>query len=181
MRMTSFSLPSCTMISELPFLPLNYEKPFILTIGVNDLSNRARLVPGLLYKRVRVLEFGPSAVDPRLFTQNARNDVLLVQNYVDDIIFASTNTAMCNEFANLMTTKFKMLMMGQMSFLLGLQISQSHKGIFLNQSKYAYEIIQKYGLLTSDYVDTPTVEKNKLDEDVDPNRIDLEFLNLCKV
>ncbi|GKD60440.1 retrovirus-related pol polyprotein from transposon TNT 1-94 [Tanacetum coccineum] len=57
--------------------------------------------------------FSKGAVDPTLFTQQAGNDLLLVQNYVDDIIFASTNTAMCNEFANQMTTKFKMSMMGQ--------------------------------------------------------------------
>ncbi|GJW39937.1 retrovirus-related pol polyprotein from transposon TNT 1-94 [Tanacetum coccineum] len=94
--------------------------------------------------------------------QAPRHDLLLVQIYVDDI----TNTSMCNEFANLMTTKFKMSMMGQMSFFLGLQISQSSRGIFLNQSKYASEIIKKYGLLTSDIVDTPMVEKNKLDEDL---------------
>ncbi|GJT64228.1 retrovirus-related pol polyprotein from transposon TNT 1-94, partial [Tanacetum coccineum] len=79
--------------------------------------------------------------DPTLFTRKAGNDLLLVQIYVDDIIFASTNTALCNEFANLMTTKFKMSMMGQMSFFLGLQISQSPR-------------------------DTPMVEKNKLDEDL---------------
>nr|GEW17592.1 integrase, catalytic region, zinc finger, CCHC-type, peptidase aspartic, catalytic [Tanacetum cinerariifolium] len=52
------------------------------------------------------------AVDPTLFTRQAENDLLLVQLYVDDIIFSSTNTAMCNEFANQMTTKFKMSMMG---------------------------------------------------------------------
>ncbi|GJU83970.1 retrovirus-related pol polyprotein from transposon TNT 1-94 [Tanacetum coccineum] len=102
-------------------------------------------------------------VDPTLFTRKAGNDLLLVQIYVDDIIFTSTNTAMCDEFANLMTTKFKMSMMGQMLFFLGLQISQSPRGIFINQSKYASEIIKKYGMLTSDSVDTPMVEKNKLD------------------
>ncbi|GJX37547.1 retrovirus-related pol polyprotein from transposon TNT 1-94 [Tanacetum coccineum] len=53
------------------------------------------------------------AVDPTLFTWQAGNNLLLVQIYVDDIIFASTNTAMCNEFANQMTTNFKMSMMGQ--------------------------------------------------------------------
>ncbi|GJR60375.1 retrovirus-related pol polyprotein from transposon TNT 1-94 [Tanacetum coccineum] len=53
---------------------------------------------------------------------------------------------------------------GQMSFFLGLQISQSPRGIILNQSKYASEIIKKYGLLTSDYVETPMVEKSNLDE-----------------
>nr|GEX47491.1 retrovirus-related Pol polyprotein from transposon TNT 1-94 [Tanacetum cinerariifolium] len=65
--------------------------------------------------------FSKGAVDPTLFTRKARNDLLLVQIDVDDIIFASTNTAMCNEFANSMTTKFKMSMMGKMSFFLGLQ------------------------------------------------------------
>ncbi|GKC67873.1 hypothetical protein Tco_1100471 [Tanacetum coccineum] len=66
-------------------------------------------------------------------------------------------------------------MMGKMSFFLGLQISQSHKGIFLNQSKYALEIIKKYGMETSDPMDTLMVEKSKLDVDpqgkeVDPTR-----------
>ncbi|GKB99380.1 retrovirus-related pol polyprotein from transposon TNT 1-94 [Tanacetum coccineum] len=68
-------------------------------------------------------QFSKGAVDPALFTRQAGNDLLLVQIYVDDIIFASTNIAMCNEFANQMTSKFKMSMMGQMSFFLGLQIS----------------------------------------------------------
>ncbi|GJS12547.1 retrovirus-related pol polyprotein from transposon TNT 1-94 [Tanacetum coccineum] len=119
------------------------------------------------------------AVDPTLFTQKAGNDLLLVQIYVDDIVFASTNTAMCNEFANLMTTKFKISMMGQMSFFLGLQISQSPKGIFLNQSKYASEIIKKYGLLTSDSVDTLMVEKSKLYEDLLSNFVE-KFMGAMK-
>ncbi|GJV47783.1 retrovirus-related pol polyprotein from transposon TNT 1-94 [Tanacetum coccineum] len=68
-------------------------------------------------------QFSKGTVNPTLFIRHAGNDLLLVQIYVDDIIFASTNTAMCNEFANQMTTKFKMSMIGQMSFFLGLQIS----------------------------------------------------------
>ncbi|GJS59204.1 retrovirus-related pol polyprotein from transposon TNT 1-94 [Tanacetum coccineum] len=100
------------------------------------------------------------------------NDLLPVQIYVDDIIFASTNIAMCNEFANQMTTKFKMSMMGNMSFFLGLEISQSPRGIFINQSKYAFEIVKKYDMLTSDSVDTPMVEKINLDEDLQGTPID---------
>ncbi|GJW50038.1 retrovirus-related pol polyprotein from transposon TNT 1-94 [Tanacetum coccineum] len=126
------------------------------------------MLPSLIISQ----HFSKGVVDLTLFTQNAINNLLLVQIYVDDIIFASTNTAMCNEFANLMTSKFKMSMMGQMSFFLGLQISQSPRGIFLNQSKYAYEIIKKYGLLTSDSVETPMVEKNKLDEDLQWTPVD---------
>ncbi|GJS34791.1 retrovirus-related pol polyprotein from transposon TNT 1-94 [Tanacetum coccineum] len=119
--------------------------------------------------------FSKGVVDPTLFTWKAGNDLLLVQIYVDDIIFASTNTALCNEFPNLMTTKFKMLMMGQMAFFLGLQISQSPRGIFLNQSKYASKIIKNYGLLTSDSIDTPMVKKNKLDEDLQGTPVDAKL------
>ncbi|GKA18503.1 retrovirus-related pol polyprotein from transposon TNT 1-94 [Tanacetum coccineum] len=50
--------------------------------------------------------------------------------------------------------------------------SKSPRGIFLNQSKYASEIIKKYGLLTSNFVDTPIVEKNKLDEDLQGTPVD---------
>ncbi|GJU72930.1 retrovirus-related pol polyprotein from transposon TNT 1-94 [Tanacetum coccineum] len=69
-------------------------------------------------------QLSKGAIDPTLFTRHTGNDMLLVQIYVDDIIFASTNTSMCNEFANQMTNKFKMSMMRKMSFFLGLQISQ---------------------------------------------------------
>ncbi|GKE61113.1 retrovirus-related pol polyprotein from transposon TNT 1-94 [Tanacetum coccineum] len=111
-------------------------------------------------------QFSKGAIDPTHFTRHAGNDILLVQIYVNDIIFASTNTAMCDEFANQMTNKFKMSMMGQMSFFLGLQISQSPRGIFINQSKYASEIVKKYGLHSTDFVDTPMIENKKLDEDL---------------
>ncbi|GJV94413.1 retrovirus-related pol polyprotein from transposon TNT 1-94 [Tanacetum coccineum] len=117
-------------------------------------------------------EFSKGAVDPTLFTRKAGRDILLVQIYVDDIIFASTNPAMCDEFAKIMTFKFKMSMMGKMSFFLGLQISQSPRGIFINQSNYALEIIKKYGMLTSDPVDTPMVDKSKLDEDLQGKPVD---------
>ncbi|GJS72858.1 hypothetical protein Tco_0705699 [Tanacetum coccineum] len=65
-----------------------------------------------------------------------------------------------------------MSMMGNMSFFLGLQISQSPRGIFINQSNYALEIIKKYGILSSDPVDTPMVEKGKLDEDLQGKPVD---------
>ncbi|GJY00506.1 retrovirus-related pol polyprotein from transposon TNT 1-94, partial [Tanacetum coccineum] len=92
-----------------------------------------------------------------------------------DIIFPFTDPALCDTFAEIMSSKFKMSMMGKMSFFLGLQISQRLRGIFINQSKYALEILKKYGMESSDLVDTPLVERTKLDEDlqgipVDPTR-----------
>ncbi|GKB11677.1 retrovirus-related pol polyprotein from transposon TNT 1-94 [Tanacetum coccineum] len=82
-----------------------------------------------------------------------------------DIIFASTNPKSCEAFAKETSSTFKMSMMGQMSFFLGLQVSQNPRGIFINQSKYALEILKKYGLDSSASVDTPMVEKMNLDED----------------
>nr|GEY44166.1 copia protein [Tanacetum cinerariifolium] len=61
---------------------------------------------------------------------------------------------------------------GKISFFLGLQISQSPRGIFINQSKYALESLKKYGFESCDTVDTPTVEKSKLDEDKEGKAID---------
>ncbi|GKA61247.1 copia protein [Tanacetum coccineum] len=117
-------------------------------------------------------EFSKGAVDPTLFTKKACHNILLVQIYVDNIIFASTNHAMCDEFAKIMTSKFKMSMMGKMTFFLGLQISQSPRCIFINQSNYALEIIKKYDMLSSDPVDTPMVDKSKLDKDLERKPVD---------
>nr|GEX61263.1 hypothetical protein [Tanacetum cinerariifolium] len=65
-----------------------------------------------------------------------------------------------------------MSMMGKISFFLGLQISKSPRGIFINQSKYALESLKKYGFESCDTVDTPMVEKSKLDEDKEGKSID---------
>nr|GFC87115.1 hypothetical protein [Tanacetum cinerariifolium] len=93
------------------------------------------------------------------------NDLLLAQIYVDDIILAASTLELCDLFANLMCSKFKMSMMGKISFFLGLQISQNPRGIFINQSKYALESLKKYDFESCDPVDTPMVEKSKVDED----------------
>ncbi|GJX60804.1 putative ribonuclease H-like domain-containing protein [Tanacetum coccineum] len=99
--------------------------------------------------------FFKGAVDPTLFTRKSGKHILLVQIYVDDIIFASTDHNACNIFSKEMSSKFQMSMMGQMSFFLGLQVSQSPGGIFINQAKYALETLKKYGMDLSDPVDTP--------------------------
>lgn len=76
--------------------------------------------------------FTKGAVDPTLFTRKTGNNLLHVQIYVDDIIFASSDSNECDRFAKEMSSKFQMSMMGQMSFFLRLQISQNPSGIFIN-------------------------------------------------
>ncbi|GJR21425.1 retrovirus-related pol polyprotein from transposon TNT 1-94 [Tanacetum coccineum] len=93
-----------------------------------DLKQAPRTWYNMLSSFLISQHFSKGVVDLTLFTQQAGNDLLLVQIYVDDIVFASTNTAI-------------------------------PRGIFINQSKYASEIVKKYGLLTTDSIDTPLVEK----------------------
>nr|GFA79254.1 copia protein [Tanacetum cinerariifolium] len=102
--------------------------------------------------------FSKGTVDPTLFTRKTGKHILLVQIYVDDIIFASTDPTDCNMFSNEMSSKFQMSMMGQMSFFLGLQVFQSLGGIFINQSKFALEILKKFGMDSCESVDTPMVD-----------------------
>ncbi|GJU49895.1 retrovirus-related pol polyprotein from transposon TNT 1-94 [Tanacetum coccineum] len=111
-------------------------------------------------------KFSKGAVDPTLFTRKTGKHILLVQIYVDDIIFASTDPKACDIFSNEMSSKFQMSMMGQMSFFLGLQVSQSPEGIFINQSKFALEILKKFGMDLCNPVDTSMVDRFKLDKDL---------------
>ncbi|GJS96874.1 retrovirus-related pol polyprotein from transposon TNT 1-94 [Tanacetum coccineum] len=119
-----------------------------------------------LSKFLMVNKFYKGVVDPMLFTRKSGKHIFLVQIYVDDIIFASTDHNACNVFSKEMSSKFQMSMMGQMTFFLGLQISQSPGGIFINQAKYALETLKKYGMDLSEPIDTPMVDRLKLDEDL---------------
>ncbi|GJT18373.1 retrovirus-related pol polyprotein from transposon TNT 1-94 [Tanacetum coccineum] len=101
-----------------------------------DLKQAPRAWYNMLSSFIILQHFSKGGFDPTLFTMKAGKDLLLVQIYVDDIIFASTNTVMCDEFANLMTTKFKMSMMEQMSFFLKLQISKCPRGTPVDATHY---------------------------------------------
>ncbi|GJU03026.1 retrovirus-related pol polyprotein from transposon TNT 1-94 [Tanacetum coccineum] len=126
----------------------------------------------LLSKFLLSQEFSKGTVDPTLFIRRQGKDILLVQIYVDDIIFASTTSELCDQFSKIMCSKFKMSMMGNISFFLRLQILQNPRDIFINQSKYALESLKKYGMESSDPMDTPMVKKSKLDEDTQGKAVD---------
>nr|GEZ42224.1 copia protein [Tanacetum cinerariifolium] len=117
-------------------------------------------------------DFSKGSVDPTLLIRRNGNDLLLVQIYVDDIIFDASTPELCDLFDKIMCSKYKMSMMGKISFFLGLQISQSPRGIFINRSKYALESLKKYGFESCDPVDTPMMEKSKLDEDKEGKAVD---------
>ncbi|GKB67745.1 retrovirus-related pol polyprotein from transposon TNT 1-94 [Tanacetum coccineum] len=143
----------------------NLNHVYKLKKSLYGLKEAPRAWYDLLSKYLLFQEFSKGTMDPTLFICRQGKDILLVQIYVDDIIFASTTPELCNQFSKLMCSKFKMSMMGKFSFFLGLQIFQNPKGIFLNQLKYDLESLRKYGMESCDPVDSPMVEKSKLDED----------------
>nr|GEX91552.1 retrovirus-related Pol polyprotein from transposon TNT 1-94 [Tanacetum cinerariifolium] len=65
--------------------------------------------------------FQRGMIDKTLFIKRTKSDILLVQVYVNDIIFGSTRKEMCTEFEKMMHKKFQMSSMGELTFFLGLQ------------------------------------------------------------
>ncbi|GJR13483.1 uncharacterized mitochondrial protein-like protein [Tanacetum coccineum] len=91
---------------------------------------------------------------------DAKGEFLLVQVYVDDIIFVSSNPKLCREFEALMHDKFKMSAMGELKFFLGLQVLQKKDGIFLSQDKYVVDILKKFGYTDIRSANTPIDREN---------------------
>jgi len=127
--------------------------------------------PRAWYERLRNFlisqKFGMGSIDNTLFIKNLGKDILLVQIYVDDIIFGSTDDTLCKEFSKQMEDEFEMSMMGELSFFLGLQVRQEEKGIFISQTKYAKELVKKFGLEDSKLASTPMSSTLKLDKDLE--------------
>ncbi|GJY65421.1 retrovirus-related pol polyprotein from transposon TNT 1-94 [Tanacetum coccineum] len=116
--------------------------------------------------------FNKGTIDPTLFIRCFDDDILVVQVYVDDTIFGFTNPRYTQLFSDLMKIRFKMSMMGEMMFFLGLQVNQSPRGIFINQYNYVLEILKKYGIETCDPIGKPMEIKDKLDLDKNGTLVD---------
>ena len=99
-----------------------------------------------LTKFLKLSKFKQGAVDPTLFRKKVGDDLMLVQIYVDDIIFGSTNPTLTDEFRTLMESKFEMSSTGKINFFLGLNIRQSKEGIFINQESFTKKLLEKFGM-----------------------------------
>nr|GFA27939.1 copia protein [Tanacetum cinerariifolium] len=89
--------------------------------------------------------FHKGKIDKTLFIKRHKDDILLVQVYVDDIIFGSTKKELCNAFEKLMHEMFQMSYIRELTFFLGLQVEKKQDGIFISHDKYVAEILKKFG------------------------------------
>ncbi|GJS61984.1 retrovirus-related pol polyprotein from transposon TNT 1-94 [Tanacetum coccineum] len=132
--------------------------------------------PKAWYDRLKAFlikhNYSMGMVDNTLFTKKKDSNIIIVQIYVDDIIFRSTCQEMCDDFAKIMHDEFEMSMMGELNFFLGLQIKQLNDGIFFNQSKYIKEMLKKFGLEDSKPMKTPMSTETKLTRDEEGESVD---------
>nr|GFC32080.1 Gag-Pol polyprotein [Tanacetum cinerariifolium] len=156
--------PLCTNIINLKWLWKNKRDKENTVI-----RNKSRLV-AKGYAQKEGVDFEESFA-PVARLEAVRGDILLVQIYVDDIIFGSTNPNLSKRFEKLMHSKFEMSMMGELKFFLGIQIHQSPRGIFINQTMYAQEIFAKHGMTSCDGIGTPMATKH-LDADLSGTPVD---------
>lgn len=117
--------------------------------------------------------FSIGKVDTTLFTKTKGVDLIIVQIYVDDIIFGSTNVSLCEEFSKCMHSEFEMSMMGELNYFLGLQIKQTKEGIFINQAKYVKDLLKKFDFEGMKPLSTPMSSSIKIDKDENGKAVDI--------
>ncbi|KAI3825180.1 hypothetical protein L1987_06656 [Smallanthus sonchifolius] len=140
------------------------------------LSVRPSMAPRAWYETLSTHllsnDFVRGKIDSTLFIKKSGGDYLLVQIYVDDIIFGSKNEGLCKDFESVMKSKFEMSTMGELSFFLGLQVNQKEDGFFIHQSKYVKDILSRFKMEDCTPYDTPIPVNHKLNSDPDGKDVD---------
>ncbi|WVZ58832.1 hypothetical protein U9M48_009059 [Paspalum notatum var. saurae] len=116
--------------------------------------------------------FVMGSVDKTLFLLSRGGDTLIVQIYVDDIIFGGSSHALVSSFDEQMSREFEMTLMGELQFFLGLQIRQGFEGTFVHQAKYTRDILKKFNIGDSKPMTTPMSTNTALDTDEDGEAVD---------
>ncbi|WVZ97188.1 hypothetical protein U9M48_042741 [Paspalum notatum var. saurae] len=120
----------------------------------------------------RLKSFLLKSVDKTLFLLSRGGDTLIVQIYVDDIIFGGSSHALVSSFAEQMSREFEMSLLGELQFFLGLQIKQGLEGTFVHQAKYIRDILKKFNMGDSKPITTPMSTNTALDTDEDGEALD---------
>ncbi|GJS53581.1 putative ribonuclease H-like domain-containing protein [Tanacetum coccineum] len=119
--------------------------------------------------------FRRGTIDKTLFIKKDKGNILLVQVYVDDIIFGSTKKSLCDEFECLMHKRFQMSSMGEITFFLRLQVQQKKDGIFIIQDKYVADISKKFDFVIVKTASTPMEPNKALIKDEEADSVDVHL------
>jgi hypothetical protein len=111
-------------------------------------------------------------VDQTLFSLRQDRDILIVQVFVDDIVFGGSSNFLFARFENDMSREFEMIMMGELQFFLRLQIKQSKEGTFVHQAKYTKDIVRKFKMEDFKAMATPMSTTTALDADEEGEHVD---------
>jgi hypothetical protein len=149
-------------------LPLGFESP--------KYPDRVYKLSKAWYARLKMflLEHGyvMGSVDKTLFTLNNDTEFLLVQIYVDDIIFGGSSHSLVSRFQEMMESEFQMSMMGELTFFLGIQVKQTKQGTFVHQAKYTKDLIKKFNMVELKPVSTSISSAASLGPDEDGEAVD---------
>ncbi|GJX13207.1 putative ribonuclease H-like domain-containing protein [Tanacetum coccineum] len=140
---------------------------------VYQMDVKSAFLYGKIEKEVYVCQ-PPGLEDPD-FPDRDKGDILLVQVYVDDIIFVSTKKSLCTEFEKMMHKKFQMSFMSELTFFLGLQVKQKEDGIFISRDKYVTKILKIFGFTDVKTASTPMETQKLLLKDEDGEEVDVHL------
>jgi hypothetical protein len=112
------------------------------------------------------------SVDKTLFTLKYSNDFLLVQIYVDDIIFGGSSHSLMSSFQEMMEKEFQISMMRELTFFLDIQVKQMKQDTFIHQVKYMNDLMKKFNMAELKPMSTPMSTSTSLGLDEDGKIID---------
>jgi hypothetical protein len=156
-----------------------FEQPegFQLSENTNYLCKLKKALYGLkqalrawysrLDKYLQQAGFRKGSADNNLYIKVSQGNILLIEVYVDDIIFGNDDDKLSHKFAKDMQNEFEMSLLGELSFFLRLQIRQNNQEIFISQTKYIREMLKRFGMEDCKPVIIPMQTSCKLSKDDD--------------
>nr|GFA36245.1 putative ribonuclease H-like domain-containing protein [Tanacetum cinerariifolium] len=162
---------------EDPYYP---DKVYKVVKGLYGLHQDPRACYETLANYLLENSFQRGKIDQTFFIKKQKGDILLVQVYMDDIIFGSTNKELCKAFEKLMKEKFQMSFIGELTFFFGLQVKKKDDGIFISQNKYVAKILRKFGFTVVNSASTLIETEKPLLKDSNGEDVDVYIYRYLK-
>ncbi|GAA0186984.1 transmembrane signal receptor [Lithospermum erythrorhizon] len=135
--------------------------------------------PRAWYERLTVFllnnGYSRGGVDNTLFIKREKNQMMVAQIYVDDIVFEGVSNHLVKQFVQQMEAEFEMSVVGELKYFLGFQINQMEDSIFISQANYAKNMMKKFGLESSKTKRTPFATHLKVTKDEDGKAVDVRL------